>query len=152
MTSYNDRSHKSSLSHANQPSNFDRSEDDTPRRIPVPHIHPTQEQQSSTATQQAIWTAPTAPLAIGQQLRTVAQPSILAQSASPPQPPPFVATAFPVPKRRRRIAIPVMIILVLLAVLIGLGGYLASNGLQEPLADKYLYKRQRTLARLYNRH
>ena len=110
MTSFNDRSHKSSMSHANQPSDFGGSEDDTPRRISVPPLHSIQEhQQSKAAMQEAIWAEPTAPL------------------ASAKQPPPFVATAFPVPKRRRRIAIPVMITLVLLAVLIGLGGYLGQQ-------------------------
>ena len=124
MTFNNDRSQKSSMSHANQPSKFDGSGDDTPRRIPVPPQHPTQEhQQSSAATQQAIWTAPTAPPATAQQLHITAPSSSLARPAPLMQPPPFVAAAFPAPKRRRRVAIPVMIILVLLAVLIGLGGY-----------------------------
>ncbi|HEV7234766.1 MAG TPA: hypothetical protein VGN15_01210, partial [Ktedonobacteraceae bacterium] len=128
MSFNNDRSQKPSMSNANQPSKFGGSGDDTPRRIPVPPRHPPQEhQQSSEATQQAIWTAPTAPLATARQFHNVAQPSSLTRPASPmhpQQPPPFVAAAFPAPKRRRRIAIPVMIILVLLAILIGLGGYL----------------------------
>lgn len=125
MTSNNDHSHKSSMSNANQSAKFGGSEDDTPRRIPIPPGHPIQEHQlSSAAMQQAIWTTPTAPLATAQQLHNAAQPPLLSHQVPPEQPPPFVATTFPVPKRRRRIAIPVMIILVLLAVLIGLGGYL----------------------------
>ena len=127
-------------------SQFEKQEDDTPRRLPIvnpsqipssqfawtPHTRPIsippipaqQHQRPLAPSQQHTWTQSTRPEPM-QQYQNQHAPA-LSQHATLPLPPLISPAQIQRPKRRR-LAIPVVIVLVVVAILITLGGFFGQD-------------------------